>query len=72
MKRLQLIYGGNRESFRYHLKSTCHDRTTHVIVEPLDFITKLAALAPQLRVNLGRFHMAETDRSHPLRPGGRE
>ena len=31
-------------------------RTTHVIFEPLDFISKLASLVPKPRVNLTRFH----------------
>jgi hypothetical protein len=34
-----------------------NDGTTHVIFEPLDFIAKLAALAPKPRVNLTRFHI---------------
>jgi hypothetical protein len=32
------------------------DGTTHVVFEPLDFISKLAALVPSPRVNLTRFH----------------
>ena len=32
------------------------DGTTHVIFEPLDFISKLASLVPKPRVNLTRFH----------------
>jgi hypothetical protein len=32
------------------------DSATHGIFEPLDFITKLAALVPKPRVNLTRFH----------------
>ena len=38
------------------LKTPCRDRTTHVIFEPLDFIARLAALAPEPRGNLTRFH----------------
>ena len=41
---------------RYQLKTPYNDGTTHVIFEPLDFIAKLAALAPNSRVNLTRFH----------------
>jgi hypothetical protein len=37
------------------LKTPYNDGTTHVIFEPLDFIAKLAALVPKLRVNLTRF-----------------
>jgi transposase len=38
------------------LKTPYRDGTTHVIFEPLDFIARLAALAPKPRVNLTRFH----------------
>ena len=41
---------------RYHLKTPYRDGTTHVIFEPLDFIAKLAVMAPIPRVNLTRFH----------------
>jgi hypothetical protein len=46
---------------RYQLKTPYHDGTTgdrrsHAIFEPLDFIARLAALVPKLRVNLTRFH----------------
>jgi hypothetical protein len=32
------------------------DGATHVIIEPLGFIGKLAALVPKPGVNLSRFH----------------
>ena len=38
------------------MKTPYRNGTTHVIFEPLDFIAKLAALAPKPRVNLTRFH----------------
>lgn len=41
---------------RYQLKTLYRDGTTHAIFEPLDFIARLAALVPKLRVNLTRFH----------------
>jgi len=41
---------------RYELKTPYRDGTTHVIFEPLDFISRLAALVPKPRVNLTRFH----------------
>ena len=41
---------------RYQFKTPCRDGTTHVLFEPLDFIARLAALAPEPRVNLTRFH----------------
>jgi len=40
----------------YELKTPYRDGTTHVIFDPLDFISKLAALVPSPRVNLTRFH----------------
>ncbi len=43
-------------NIRYQLKTPYSDGTTHVIFEPLDFISKLASLVPKPRVNLTRFH----------------
>jgi len=40
----------------YELKTPYRDGTTHVVFDPLDFISKLAALVPSPRVNLTRFH----------------
>ena len=44
------------EKICYELKTPYRDGTTHVVFEPLDFISKLAALVPSPRVNLTRFH----------------
>ena len=52
-KRLSLTRNG---MVRYELKTPYRDGTTQVIFEPLDFISKLAALVPKPRVNLTRFH----------------
>jgi len=52
-KRLALTRNGQ---VRYELKTPYNDGTTHVIFEPLDFISRLAALVPKPRVNLTRFH----------------
>ena len=41
---------------RYPLKTPCRDGTTHALFEPLDFITRPAALAPKPGVRLTRFH----------------
>ena len=41
---------------RYELKTPWRNGTTHVIFEPLDFISRLVALVPRPRVNLTRFH----------------
>jgi len=51
--RLSLTAQGN---VRYTLKTPYRDGTTHIILEPLDFIARLAALVPKPRVNLTRFH----------------
>jgi Putative transposase/Transposase zinc-binding domain len=52
-KRLSLTASGN---IRYELKTPYRDGTTHIIFEPLDFISKLAALVPAPRVHLTRYH----------------
>lgn len=52
-KRLSLTSAGY---IRYKLKTPYSDGTTHVIFEPLDFISKLSSLVPKPRVNLTRFH----------------
>jgi hypothetical protein len=38
---------------RAELKTPYNDGTTHVIFEPLDFLSRLAALVPKPRVNPG-------------------
>ena len=43
-KRLSLTANGN---VRYQLKTAYRDGATHVILEPLDFIARLAALVPK-------------------------
>jgi hypothetical protein len=45
--RLSLTPHGN---VRYQLKTPYRDGTTHVILEPLDFVARLAALVPRPRV----------------------
>jgi hypothetical protein len=52
-KRLSLTETGN---IRYELKTPYRNGTTHLVFEPLDFISKLAALVPIPRVNLSRYH----------------
>ena len=52
-KHLSVTPAGN---VRYQLKTPYRDGTTHVVFEPLDFLSKLAALVPKPRVNLTRFH----------------
>ena len=41
---------------RYELKTPWRNGTTHIIFEPLDFISRLVGLVPRARVNLTRFH----------------
>jgi hypothetical protein len=52
-KRLSLTRNGQ---VRYELKTPWRNGTTHVIFEPLDFISRLVGLVPRPRVNLTRFH----------------
>ena len=52
-KRLSITRNGR---VRYELKTPWRNGTTHVIFEPLDFISRLVALVPRPRVNLTRFH----------------
>lgn len=60
-ERLSRTANGN---IRYQLKTPYRDGTTHVILEPLDFIARLAALVPKLRVNLTRFRGVFAPNSH--------
>ncbi len=62
-KRLSLTSVGN---IRYKLKTPYSDGTTHVIFEPLDFISKLASLVPKPKVDLTRFARIFPD-THLLR-----
>jgi len=52
-KRLS-VDGQGRVVYRY--KQPFRDGSTHVVLEPLDFIARLAALVPRPRLNLTRFH----------------
>jgi hypothetical protein len=52
-KRLSMTRNGQ---VRYELKTPWRNGTTHVIFEPLDFISRLVSLIPKPRVNLTRFH----------------
>jgi hypothetical protein len=53
VERLDLTSQGQ---VRYCLKTPYRDGTTHIVLEPLDFIARLAALVPPPRVHLTRFH----------------
>ena len=52
-KRLSMTRNGR---VRNELKTPWRNGTTHVIFEPLDFISRLVSLVPKPRVNLTRFH----------------
>jgi hypothetical protein len=41
---------------RYRLKTPYRDGTTHIVLEPLDLMARLAALAPPPRRHLTRYH----------------
>ena len=40
----------------YKLKTAYHNGTTHIVLSPLDFLSRLASLIPRPRVHLIRFH----------------
>jgi len=46
----------NQGRVAYRYKQAVRDGSTHVVLEPLDFIARLAALVPRPRLNLTRFH----------------
>jgi hypothetical protein len=52
-KRLSLAPDGN---IRYELKAPWRTGETHVLLEPMDFMARLAALVPRPRANLIRYH----------------
>jgi hypothetical protein len=52
-RRLSLASNGN---VIVALKTPYDDGTSHVVLSPMDFIGRLAALVPKPRVNLTRFH----------------
>jgi len=60
----------------YQYKQPFRDGSTHVVLEPLDFIARLAALVPRPRLNLTRFHgvfapnFKHRSRIVPRRPAG--
>jgi len=41
---------------RCHLKTPYRDGTTHIVIEPLDCMVRLAALVPPPRMHLTRYH----------------
>jgi hypothetical protein len=53
IERLELTAQGQ---VRYAMKTPRRDGTTQLVLEPLDFIARLAALVPPPRIHLTRFH----------------
>jgi hypothetical protein len=53
VERLALTSSGQ---VRYALKTPYRDGTTHIVMEPLDLMARLAALVPPPRMHLTRFH----------------
>jgi ribosomal protein S27E len=53
VERLALTSSGQ---VRYTLKAPYRDGTTHIVLEPLDLMARLAALVPPPRMHLTRFH----------------
>jgi hypothetical protein len=45
-----------RSQVRYTLKTPYRDGTTHIVLEPLDLMARLAALVPTPRMHLTRYH----------------
>jgi len=71
IERLDLTAQGQ---VRYRLKTPYRDGTTHIVLEPLDFIARLAALVPSPRAHLTRFHgvfAAHAELRAAITPGGR-
>ena len=52
-ERLALTASGH---VRYTLKTPYRDGTTHIVLEPLDLMARLAALVPPPRMHLTRYH----------------
>ena len=52
-ERLALMASGH---VRYTLKRPYRDGTTHIVLEPLDLMARLAALVPPPRMHLTRYH----------------
>jgi hypothetical protein len=48
----------------YRYKRPYRDSSTHVVLEPMDFMARLAALISRPRLNLTRFHSARTAGTH--------
>jgi len=61
-RRLSLTADGR---VRYRFKTPWRNGTTDVVLDPLDFLARLAALVPSPRVNLTRFHGVFAPNSPP-------
>ena len=65
-ERVQLNAAGQVE---LKLKTPWRDGTTHLVMSPLEFMQRLAALVPRPRLHLIRFHGVPSARSRPPKPG---
>ena len=54
--RAQRLSVNDREQVVDQLKHSFHDGTTHVVLDPMDSIARLAALVPRPRAHLTRYH----------------
>ena len=50
------LSANDRGQVVYRLKHSFRDGTTHVVLDPIDFIARLAALVPRPRAHLTRYH----------------
>jgi hypothetical protein len=63
-----------RGKVHVQLKTAYRDGTSHVLLEPLDFLARLAALVPPPRAHLTRYHgvfAAASAWRAPITPAGR-
>jgi Putative transposase len=72
------VSGGDSQAasgqVRYALKTPYRDGTTHIVLEPLNLMARLAALVPQPRMHLTRFHGVFAPHAAlraPVTPAGR-
>lgn len=62
VERLALTSSG---PVRYTLKTAYRDGTTHIVLDPLDLMARLAALVPPPRMHLTRHHEVFESHSTP-------
>ena len=50
------LFLNGRGQVVYKLKTPYNNGTTHIVLDPLDFLSRLASLVPKPKINLTRFH----------------